>query len=60
MIDIVKDIIYILLYPHLDYWWTLILTMSLLGPVSFIYVDKRLGSFQIIRTLEIFVGHEDI
>jgi len=45
--DFLKDMIYIVMYPHINPFVTILLWMSIFGPLGKIYTDKKLGDFKI-------------
>jgi len=52
-----KDITYVVLYPHLNYWTTLILWMSIIGPLIYIYTRRILADYDIFMTALIYLGY---
>jgi len=53
-----KDITYVVLYPHLNYWTTLILWMSIIGPLIYIWTRRALGNYDILMTALIYLGYD--
>jgi len=56
--DFLKDMIYIVMYPHISPLITLLLWMSIFGPVGKVFTDQKLGDYNIRKTMIIYFGLE--
>ena len=60
LIDFVKDIIYIIVYPHSNNFIILLLWMGIFIPFGAIYSKKYLGNCDIKKSIIIYMSAENI
>lgn len=53
-----KDIMYVVLYPHINWLTHYLLWMSIIGPYAYVYTRTALGNGKIIMTFLILFGYD--